>query len=252
MQRVQSGAEDASEADNWQCEDGLVDLAPEAEALLCSIFRQMDPHDGGYVSIQLLIECLIHQQGALLQLVNSALGGGSLPMVLTSGEVGGGSSGRFQEGWELHWVACTSWAARLLYLLYHILRDSADATIATSENNSRDGSPDRVCGGDVTWGEFLLLLSISRSDDMSETHVATLLQTLQGGRNGFATLSRAESLSMRRKCLIHDYQWAMLPLALPVEANIACGGSGNSKNPLLPSSWLVNTGTELPLLFNQI
>ena len=63
----------------------LESLAPEAEGLLCSIFRQMDPHDSGCVSIQLFIECLLHQDGALLQLVNSALGGGALPLVLTGG-----------------------------------------------------------------------------------------------------------------------------------------------------------------------
>lgn len=98
--------------------------------------------------------------------------------------------------------------------------------------------------GDVTWGEFLLLLSISRKSGLSQSNVFSLLKKARsneqtGDLGAFSTLSRAESLALRRKCLLNDHEWAMIPLAIPLDAK---SPDGKVKNPFLPPAWLSSTG----------
>ena len=101
-----------------------------------------------------------------------------------------------------------------------------------------------VPAGDVTWGEFLLLLSISRKNGLTQSRVVSLLRKAwlneqTGDLGAFSTLSRAESLALRRKCLLNDHEWAMIPLAIPLDAK---SPDGKVKNPFLPPSWLTSTG----------
>lgn len=192
----------------------------------------MDTHDAGYVNVKLLIECLLHGNGALLQLLNSALGGGNIPHILNDDA---------DQGFELHWESCSSWAARFLYVLLKIVYLSG----ANSEN---DFGALKDVSIDVTWGEFLLILAVSRDDFQPKHSIDAFISSLVQPGEGldcFLTLSRAESLALRKKCLLGDHQWAMLPLSIPSMADISQHHGRDNKNCLLPTAWLLNTGTSI-------
>lgn len=167
----------------------------------------------------------------MLQLLNAALGGGTLPLVLVTCTTNDGSPD--MNGNELHWSACGSWAARLLYVL-----------LKAKSRQSEDGDKNRAfSGGDLTWGEFLLLLAISNKEGMSESEIDAMINRVQGEGDGegvvaFSALSRPDRVVLRKKCLLNDHEWAMLPLNIPLDMK----SHPDNKNPFLPPLWLSNAG----------
>jgi hypothetical protein len=92
----------------------------------------MDPHDYGYVPLSLLLECLNHPDGALLHLIDCALGGGGqssddgTELLGERPMLGAGTS-----SWCSRWVLCLN-----------ILNES-------SQSDRNGVAPD------LTWGEVL-------------------------------------------------------------------------------------------------
>ena len=230
--------------------DSLAFLTPEAESLLRSLFRQLDPHDYGYISVELLLSCLTHRDQALLQLINCALGGGA-------SDIRSVTSGNAVEHFsDVSGVipVMTSWCERLLQNL-HFLNDLRSEGSADTEASVLRFS------GDLTWGEFLLLLSISSNSRMSNEEMREYLLHLVKQEGCFTSLSKAENVALQKRSLIGDHEWAMIPLRLDLSpyfdsesrvtdtAEKSRFDSGNLSgqnriNELLPPPWLQNAGVD--------
>ena len=142
---------------------------------------------------------------------------------------------------ELHWESCTSWTSRLLFLLYYLLQETSPDLSTSEDKCNTTMAADKKSlarGGDITWGEFLLLLSLSQKDDLSKNALVSLITVVRKREGLFFSLNRSEELALQRKCILNDHEWAMVPLMIPVEEL----KSAHSKNQLLPSPWLTNTG----------
>jgi hypothetical protein len=87
----------------------------------------MDPRDTGYVTVELILQCLSYQNGALLELVNAALGGGNVPQVAHLKSFG-------NDYLSINMDHSFGWCGRLLTLLLKLLAIGDHKT-------------------DLTWGE---------------------------------------------------------------------------------------------------